>query len=77
MSATIIGFPSRVPDKAARLRARWSSEWAQGAAAALEGKTYPAGFSAWSIDRKNGWWSGYNRGRHDRLRLLSESGSNE
>jgi hypothetical protein len=72
MTARIIGFPSRVQDEAARLRARWPSEWAQGARAGFEGKSYPAGFSAWSIDRKNGWWSGYNRGRVDRVLLASE-----
>jgi hypothetical protein len=68
MSATIIGFPSRVLDKAARLRARWSSEWAQGARAGFEGKSYPAGFSAWPLDRRNAWFSGFNRGYCDRER---------
>jgi hypothetical protein len=72
MNASVIGFPSRVPDKAARIRARFPLEWAQGARAGFERKNYPAGFSGWSTDRKNGWWSGFNRGRCDRLRLASE-----
>jgi hypothetical protein len=72
MSATVIGFPSRASDKAARIRARWPSEWAQGArvgfGGARVGSSYPRGFCAWPLDRRNAWFSGFNRGYCDRER---------
>ena len=68
MSANIIAFPSRVPDQGARIRAAWPSEWGQGAVSGFERGSFPRGFTSWPLARKNGWWSGYNRGRCDRLR---------
>ncbi len=80
MTARIIGFPSRAIDKAARIRARFPDEWAQGARCGFEGeleggKSYPQGFTSWPLDRKNSWFGGFNRGRCDRLRL-SDGGAN-
>jgi hypothetical protein len=72
MTARIIGFPSRVPDKAARIRGLWPKEWSAGARAGYEAKSYPHGFCAWPLDRRNAWFSGFNRGRCDRLRHASE-----
>jgi hypothetical protein len=64
-----------VADEIALLRARWRPTWVHGAKRGFEGErqgSYPPGFARWPLDKRNAWWSGFNRGYHDRLRLSSE-----
>jgi hypothetical protein len=67
---------ARVSDEVAMIRARWPSAWENGARCGFEGErdsgSYPTGFHAWPLDRRNSWYSGYNRGYCDRLRHASE-----
>jgi hypothetical protein len=68
---------ARVAEERAMLRARWRSAWEHGARVGFEGErrqggSYPQGFARWPLDQKNAWYSGFNRGFHDRLRLASE-----
>jgi hypothetical protein len=61
-------------------RDRWRTEWRDGARSAFLGQCggqrepggYPRGFHAWPLARRNAWFAGFNRGFHDRLRLVSE-----
>jgi hypothetical protein len=34
-----------------------------------EASGYPRGFHSWPLDKRNAWFSGYNLGFHDRLRM--------
>lgn len=62
------------------LRQRWPGEWRDGARCAFlrrfDGARaaggYPVGFHRWTLDRRNAWLSGFNRGFHDRLRRTQE-----
>jgi hypothetical protein len=64
----------------AALRSQWPAEFKGAARCAFlrqyDGKRekggYPLGFHRWMPDRRNAWFAGYNRGYHDRLRLLQE-----
>ena len=61
---------------ASRLRERWPTEFDDGARIAFlqcfEGRRerggYPLGFHAWEPERRNAWFTGFNRGRCDRVR---------
>jgi hypothetical protein len=61
------------------IRARWQKEFDDGARCAFlskfpgerEAGGYPSGFHAWTPNRLNAWFAGFNRGFHDRLRLSS------
>jgi len=65
-------------DEGMRLRERWPAEWTDGARCAFlrsfdgerEKGGYPLGFHRWPLDRRNAWYSGYNRGRCDRIRRV-------
>jgi hypothetical protein len=69
--------PSRASDHL--LQERWPREWRDGARSAFLGQLtgereqggYPREFHAWSLDRRNAWFGGFNRGYHDRLRSFS------
>jgi hypothetical protein len=62
------------------IRARWQSEFDDGARAAYllkfpgerESGGYPAGFHSWPLNRQNAWYAGFNRGFHDRVGLSRE-----
>ena len=64
------------------IRARWPSEWRDGARTAFlqtteglrERGDYPLGFHTWELDRRNGWFAGYVRGFLDRLALEEGKG---
>jgi hypothetical protein len=60
-------------DEVDLIRARWRTAWEKGARDGFEGErdggSYPRGFHAWPLDRRNAWYSGFNRGFQDRLRL--------
>ena len=66
-------------EEVARLRWRWPSEFRDGARGALlmrfdgqrEPGGYPLGSHGWRLERRNVWFAGFNRGFHDRLRLLT------
>jgi hypothetical protein len=59
------------------LSSRWPVEWRDGACCVFlmrfEGERevggYPRGFHRWPLDRRSAWYSGFNVGRLDRLRL--------
>ena len=63
-----------------KLRERWPTEYRDGARGAFllrfegdrEPGGYPRGFHRWPLDRRNTWFAGFNRGYHDRLRVLDE-----
>ena len=67
-----------IPDDAALLRQRWPHEWRDAARCGFlhrfdgerEEGGYPRGFHLWRVDRRNAWFSGFNVGFHDRLRLV-------
>jgi hypothetical protein len=67
-------------NEAKLLKARWPSEWRDGARCAFletfegarEEGGYPAGFHIWELDRRNAWFCGYVRGFFDRLRVSEE-----
>lgn len=70
---------SRFPplsDEVDLIRARWRTAWEKGARIGFEGEraggSYPQGFHDWPLDRRNAWYSGFNRGYHDRIRLAQE-----
>jgi len=62
------------------LRAQWPAEYRDGARCALllrfdgdrEQGGYPRGFHGWPLERRNAWFTGFNVGFHDRLRLARE-----
>ena len=62
----------------ARLRDRWPNEFRDGARCGFLGRTdgaretggYPSGFHGWPLDRRNAWFSGFNRGRLDRASIM-------
>ena len=68
----------RSSQEVALLRQRWPAEFRDGARCALlmrfdgerERGGYPLGFHGWPLERRNVWWAGFNRGFHDRLRLM-------
>ncbi len=72
-------------DEVARLRNRWPDEWRDGARCAFlqnysgdrEPGGYPRGFHRRSLERRNAWFSGFNQGFHDRLRLAKQVLSDE
>ncbi len=50
-----------------RIRLAFPVEFADGAKRAFTGdKLYPAGFQTWSLDRRNAWFAGFNKGYCDR-----------
>ena len=61
-----------------RLGRRWPDEFRDGARrgfllrfdADREKGGYPRGFLLWPLERRNAWFAGFNRGFHDRLRLV-------
>jgi hypothetical protein len=65
-------------DEVARLTQRWPDEFCDGARCAFlrrfdgdrQDGGYPTGFHHWSLERRNAWFAGFNRGFHDRLGLL-------
>jgi len=67
-------------DELAALRARWPTEYRDGARCAFllrfegdrERGGYPRGFPRWPLDRRNTWFAGFNVGYHDRLRLAKK-----
>jgi hypothetical protein len=68
-------------DEIEQLRARWAAEYRDGARCGFlqtfEGERgkggYPRGFGDWTLNRRNAWFSGYNRGFHDRMRVSEEA----
>jgi hypothetical protein len=72
---------NRVEGEIAELRSRWPDEFKDGARCAFlrryDGKCekggYPLGFHPWPLDRRNAWCAGFNKGYHDRLRLVGEA----
>jgi hypothetical protein len=60
----------------ASLRDRWPDEFRDGARCGFMMRSdgnreiagYPGEFHLWSIDRRNAWFAGFNRGWSDRLR---------
>lgn len=75
------------PEKAAaadaerlRLKRAWPDEFADGERCAFhqrfdgerERGGYPLGFHRWPLDRRNAWFAGFNLGRIERQRLLTE-----
>ena len=66
------------PDEVARLTQRWPDEFRDGARCAFlrrfdsarQAGGYPSAFHHWSLERRNAWFAGFNRGLHDRLGLL-------
>jgi hypothetical protein len=62
------------------LRAQWPAEYRDGARCAFllrfdgdrEQGGYPRGFHGWPLERRNAWFTGFNVGFHDRLRLARE-----
>ena len=67
-------------EESEQLRARWPTEWRDGARCAFllefpgdrESGGYPRGFHGWPLERRNVWFSGYVLGYFDRLRLERE-----
>jgi hypothetical protein len=65
-------------DEVARLTQRWPDEFRDGARCAFlrrfdsarQAGGYPSAFHHWSLERRNAWFAGFNRGLHDRLGLL-------
>ena len=59
------------------LREQCPVEWRDGARCAFlmrfdgarERGGYPIGFHRWPLDRRNAWFTGFNRGFHDRIRV--------
>jgi hypothetical protein len=68
------------PHEVKRLAGQWPDEFADGERCAFlgryEGKRqpggYPTGFHGWSLDRRNGWYAGFNFGLLERQRALME-----
>jgi len=69
-----------VADEVAGISRRWPNEFRQGARCGFllrfdeerEKGGYPGGFHLWSLERRNVWFAGFNRGFQDRLRLAQE-----
>jgi hypothetical protein len=63
-------------DELETLRKAWPGEYMDGARFAFlrrvngrrEPGGYPAAFHAWSLQRRNAWFAGFNRGSCDRFR---------
>jgi hypothetical protein len=63
-----------VHNEIVRLRDAWPAEFADGARYGLLGKAdgprerggYPFGFHQWSLERRNAWYAGANRGLIER-----------
>ena len=64
----------------AQLRQLWPDEFRDGARCGFlhrfdgdrESGGYPRGFHTWLLGRRNSWFSGFNVGFQDRLRLAQE-----
>jgi len=62
----------------ARLRDTWPAEFRDGARCGFLSRAdgprekggYPLGFHGWPLDRRNAWFSGFNRGRLDRASIM-------
>jgi hypothetical protein len=55
-----------------RIRRAFPQEFADGAKRAFSGdKLYPFGFLGWTLDRRNAWFAGFNKGYFDRKRAES------
>lgn len=67
----------RTPEEAKRHCSAWPTAWRDGARCAFlerydgarEPGGYPKGFHSWSLERRNAWFGGFNRGRCDRLSI--------
>jgi hypothetical protein len=68
------------PDEVKRLKRAWPDELADGERCAFLGRSegkresggYPTDFHGWPLDRRNGWYAGYNLGLLERQRALAE-----
>ena len=70
-------------DEVKRLQDRWPAEFKDGFIVGLRGKGegqrdkggYPLGFHCWSLERRNAWWAGCNRGLVELIRIEKEIGA--
>jgi hypothetical protein len=62
--ADIDARQQKVDAEVARLQARWPEEFRLGFRAGyFRQPDYPLDLHAWPLDRRNGWWAGWNQGR--------------
>ena len=74
------GLRSKAETERARLKQAWPDGFRNGTRFAFLGKTegererggYPCGFFGWSLERRNGWFCGYNVGLIDKQRARTE-----
>lgn len=67
---------ARAEAERAAIRAVWPAEFDDGARCGFSGNFdgprelggYPRGFHSWPLERRNGWYAGFNKGRCDKER---------